>query len=127
MNDLEDDLNVDLTPLIDVTFMLVIFFIMTMSFTTPVIDIILPSSTTSEVTKKNNLINVTINKQGDIFIDEQIYTLDKVISYIETKENVTINLFIDKEASSQHLIDMADIARKYAQGRLVINTNKVNP
>ena len=33
MNDLDDDLAVDLTPLIDVTFMLVIFFLMTMSFT----------------------------------------------------------------------------------------------
>ena len=32
MNDLDDDLAVDLTPLIDVTFMLVIFFLMTMSF-----------------------------------------------------------------------------------------------
>ncbi len=37
MSDLDDDLNVDLTPLIDVIFMLVIFFIMTMSFTLPVI------------------------------------------------------------------------------------------
>ena len=44
----DDDLHVDLTSLIDVIFMLVIFFIMTMSFTLPEIELNVPTSTTAE-------------------------------------------------------------------------------
>ena len=44
-----DILHVDLTPLIDVIFMLVIFFILTMSFTSPVIDLTLPNSKAATV------------------------------------------------------------------------------
>ena len=43
MNDLDDDLKLDLTPMIDVIFMLIIFFIMTMSFVMPVINVDLPT------------------------------------------------------------------------------------
>ena len=38
---LNDDISLDITPLIDVIFMLLIFFIMTTTFSKPVLDIIL--------------------------------------------------------------------------------------
>ena len=46
--DFDEDINIDLTPLIDVIFMLLIFFIMTTTFSKPVIDIMLPASKTAE-------------------------------------------------------------------------------
>ena len=39
-DELEEEPRVDLTPLIDVIFMLVIFFVMTMTFSKPVLDVV---------------------------------------------------------------------------------------
>ena len=51
-DELEEEPRVDLTPLIDVIFMLVIFFVMTMTFSKPVLDVVLPAAQNSEVRKK---------------------------------------------------------------------------
>lgn len=64
MHDHDDDLNVDLTPLIDVIFMLVIFFIMTMSFTLPVIDFNLPQSGTAQSENRTATIRVSVDENG---------------------------------------------------------------
>ena len=47
MHDFDEDASIDLTPVIDVIFMLLIFFIMTTTFSKPVLDIVLPASETS--------------------------------------------------------------------------------
>ena len=44
MHDFDEDASIDLTPVIDVIFMLLIFFIMTTTFSKPVLDIVLPAS-----------------------------------------------------------------------------------
>ena len=124
MNDLDDDLNVDITPLIDVIFMLVIFFIMTMSFTLPVIDVVLPQSTTSSQVQKNNNIVICVNKGGDILYKDKIIDKNELIAIIEDTPKATLELNIDGQSVTQNLIDIADIARKYTDGRLIINTNK---
>lgn len=51
----DDDLSLDLTPLIDVIFMLVIFFVLTTTFSKPVIDMILPKSTSAVVDTNHNI------------------------------------------------------------------------
>ena len=67
-DELEEEPRVDLTPLIDVIFMLVIFFVMTMTFSKPVLDVVLPAAQNSEVKKKtaelviSESISLTIRK-----------------------------------------------------------------
>ena len=70
MNEHDDDLNVDLTPLIDVIFMLVIFFIMTMSFTLPVIDFNLPQSGTAQSESRTTTIRVSVDAHGNFSAGE---------------------------------------------------------
>lgn len=123
MNDLDDDLNLDITPLIDVIFMLVIFFIMTMSFTLPVVDVFLPQSTTATQVQKNNNIVICVNKAGDILYKNKKIDKNELIVIIEDTQKPTLELNIDSQSTTQNLIDIADIARKYADGRLIINTN----
>ena len=59
MHDFDEDASIDLTPVIDVIFMLLIFFIMTTTFSKPVLDIVLPASEASEETirKKARLVS----------------------------------------------------------------------
>lgn len=124
MSDFNDDLNIDLTPLIDVIFMLVIFFIMTMSFSTPVIDILLPNSTTATNNKISNSLNIIVNSSGNIFVDEKEITNKELENMLNNNQYEALNLYIDKDTKTQYLIDIADLSRKYTEGKLYINIAK---
>ena len=74
-----DILHVDLTPLIDVIFMLVIFFILTMSFTSPVIDLTLPNSKAATVSReKNPDIKICISKDGNFYYQKKSISLIQI-------------------------------------------------
>lgn len=126
MNDFDDDLHVDLTPLIDVIFMLVIFFIMTMSFTIPSIDFELPKAQSAQVSVNNNVINIAINSKGQIMHEGLIIDNNKLIELIKSNTEATISLSIAKDAASEHLIYIADLARIYSQGKMAISVLKSN-
>lgn len=132
MNDLDDDLSVDLTPLIDVTFMLVIFFLMTMSFTLPVIDFTLPQAQTAQTESQRTTLRISVDAHGSFMLNNvpcaqselgpQIQ--EHVISTNNAGKELTLELVIDAAAPSQHLITVADLARTYTQGRLMVVTTK---
>ena len=68
--DIDEEINIDLTPLIDVVFMLLIFFIMTTTFSKPVLDVILPASKMAEGKETQTqeiLISVTKVRRTQIF------------------------------------------------------------
>jgi len=64
---------IDLTPMLDVVFILLIFFIVTSVFITEAgIDVAKPEASTAEP-KSKDLILIAVSPQGDIWIDgEQI-------------------------------------------------------
>lgn len=134
MSDLDDDLNVDLTPLIDVIFMLVIFFIMTMSFTLPVIDFDLPQSSTAQAEQQGRTMRISVDINGNYIVDEQARTLDELNDLVKERmvtcqqdhEDLTLELVIDSQSPTQYLINIADLARAYTQGRLIVVSEKVD-
>ena len=71
-DDLDEEPKVDLTPLIDVIFMLVIFFVMTMTFSRPVIDLTLPAAENSLVQKSNQELVLQVNEAGTILCNDKV-------------------------------------------------------
>lgn len=132
MNDLEDDLSVDLTPLIDVTFMLVIFFIMTMSFTLPIIDFSLPQATTAQVEHENSRLRISVDKNGSYMVNNEVVAQEALATIVQERavaarnagEDLALELVIDATAPTQHLITVADLARTYTNGRLMVVSEK---
>lgn len=129
MNELDDDeLKVDLTPLIDVIFMLVIFFIMTMSFTLPVVDFNLPQSTTAQAETRTDTIRISVSTDGSYSFDQTKVTnpadLPELIKQrqaaVPEGTLLSLELVIDAAAPAQHIITVADLARQYTGGRLMV-------
>lgn len=129
MNELDDDeLKVDLTPLIDVIFMLVIFFIMTMSFTLPVVDFNLPQSTTAQSETRTDTIRISVSTDGSYSFDQNKVTnpadLPELIKQrqasVPAGTLLSLELVIDAAAPAQHIITVADLARQYTGGRLMV-------
>lgn len=118
--DENDDFRVDLTPLIDVIFMLVIFFIMTASFDLPVLDLQLPTAQSSGSVTDNHRVSVVVDKDGNLKISGQSVTFDEIASRLSESDKSVLEVVIDSRAPSGILVRMADIARVNANGRLLI-------
>ncbi len=74
----------DMTPLIDVVFQLLIFFMLTSSFIAqPGIKINLPKAVTSEVVQEAKNVTITLTKENLLYFNE------KLISESELKEKLT--------------------------------------
>ena len=79
----EDDAAIDLTPMLDVTFIMLIFFIVTTSFVKESgIDVNRPTASTSEKKEKASII-IGINESGDIWLDKRKVDIRSVRANIE--------------------------------------------
>ena len=122
--DFDEDINIDLTPLIDVIFMLLIFFIMTTTFSKPVIDIMLPASKTAEKAgSETKEIVITVSNKGDIYYDKNIISANELEKILKDNPDKILNMFIDKTAPFQSFVHIVDIAKKEREGRFIISTD----
>lgn len=115
----------DLTPLIDVVFLLLIFFIVSTTFNKyGNIDIDLPTSTlASEETKDKNL-EIIIDKDNKYFItlgDKKNVeiTFEELDSYLNGVESVSVTG--DKELKYQYIIDIITKVKQHGIENLGIN------
>lgn len=125
MQEFDDDLHVDLTALIDVIFMLVIFFIMTMSFTLPAINLNVPTSTTAQTQKDDpKSVILTIDEKGALYLNDNKVSLSDIENILKHENKDGIILYLDPKAPSQSFIDIADLSRTYTQGKLSIKAKQ---
>jgi len=115
---LKPQINVDLTPLIDVVFQLVIFFMISSVFNTaPGITLDLPESATSENVEVTEL-RLTVLSEEEIYVNKELCTLltleDTLIRVRERdliEEPVAI-LDGDRNIPYQLMIELLDILRR---------------
>lgn len=106
---------INMTPLIDMVFILLIFFIVTTSFVKETgVDVSRPSAKTA-VKKELANIMVAIKPNGEIWIDKRSVDIRAVRANIERlhAENPegSVIILADKEAKSGLLIQVMDQAR----------------
>ncbi len=116
---LSPEARVDLVPMIDVVFQLVIFFMVTSTFMmTPGISLVFPASTTTEPVLMTNVV-VTIASQDEIYINRERYTLasfeDALAAMDEQKRSEIDSIVIegDREVSYDLMIKVLDRLRLY--------------
>jgi len=69
---------INLTPLIDVIFLLLVFFMLTSSFTYPALDLDLPSAQQQpEMTRQQRLV-VSVDAHGAIYLNRSEVTKDQL-------------------------------------------------
>ena len=116
--------------------MLVIFFIMTMSFTLPVIDFNLPQSSTAKSEERPYTMRISVDAHGNYTVGADTKTTKDALPELiaaelqkstEAQHELTLELVIDAAAPSQELIHVADLARTYTQGRLVVVSTPIDP
>ena len=117
---------IDIAPLIDVVFLLIIFFMLTSPFTSPAgIQVKLPKAITSDILKEENFI-VTITGEDIIYLNGIILTikeLRKELSQI-ARNNKPILIKADRRASVGRIVEVWDLCRELKIERINIATNQ---
>ena len=121
---LEEEPGIDLTPLIDTIFMLLIFFIMTTTFSRPVLDIMLPASSESEASSHKREQVISIRADGTLHYEGRRIETSEVDGILAERPEAMLNLYVDKKAPFEAFVQVVDIARVRKGGRFVISTQQ---
>lgn len=117
---------INLTPLIDVILMLLIFFILSTSLVSQSgINVKLPKAITSDVIKEENL-NVTITSENVIYLNNKIVTIKELRLNLEKirNKNQPILLKADRRSSVGRIVDVWDLCRELGIERINIATDQ---
>lgn len=119
---------IDLTPMLDVVFIMLIFFIVTASFIKEAgIEVNRPEATTAEAKKHANIL-IAINANNEVWIDKNRIDIRAVRAQIERlhAENPkgTVVIQADDKASVETLTDVADAARQVGVYDVSVATEK---
>ena len=111
-----EESEINITPMLDIVFIILIFFIVTTSFVKEIsIDVNRPTKSPIKEQKKSEVISVRISAEGQIFVQDRLITLDAVRANIESnlalKPQATVVVVSDREADAGFLVKVIDQSR----------------
>lgn len=127
-----DEVGINLTPLIDVVFLLLIFFMVSTTFTREAhLSIDLPEAEGKPVEELDNQIEILVDESGRYrvngvaLVDNTMRTLQAAI-YKESTGDTTLPMIIsaDADAAHQHVVQAMDAAGQMGFVHLSITTRQ---
>ncbi len=118
--------NVDMTPMIDIVFQLILFFLVSTTFATlPGIKLNLPQSHTSESTSLMG-ITITADSNGALYFNDKEVSLtslgDELLAFdtgTTKKEEFPVSLEADSDVTNGTIVKIFDVIRE--SGYCLIN------
>jgi biopolymer transport protein ExbD len=112
----EEEATVDITPMLDVVFIMLIFFIVTATFLKPAgIEVNSPRASTAQVQEKANIL-IAIDAENKIWVNRREIDLRSVRPNIEKlhAENPkgTVVIQADKESKTDTLVQVMNASRR---------------
>jgi biopolymer transport protein ExbD/biopolymer transport protein TolR len=125
----EDEPRIDLTPMVDVVFLLLIFFMISTTFVeSPGISIKLPESSSQTIDREPKEIKVYLSREGDIYHGERKLTIDDfralLAEHQSEAERTTVLLLADQESRHGKVVTLMDLARDAGYVKLAIATEQ---
>ncbi len=117
----------EVTPLVDIVFLLLIFFLLTATYVkNPNLDIQLPKASINQATGDDIDVAVVITTDGELRYGNEEVSLEKLegILRAEFSQNETAVVVIRADDGSRHgrVVEVMDLAKKVGFGRLAIAT-----
>jgi biopolymer transport protein ExbD len=106
-------IRIEMIPLIDIVFLLLVFFIYAMISMAVhhALPVLLPTSATAKIDKEL-LLSVTVKSDGSLYVNKEKIAFNDLTSVLKAKtatdENVGILLFADRSLSYQNLFRVLD-------------------
>lgn len=118
----------DLTPIVDVVFNLLIFFALSLNFSqiTSSINIKLPKAKSSEIVTEKQVV-VTIEKGNKIYINDKKLFIDQIPNYLDdiSKDKVVV-IKADEGIDHGFVVQVMDLIKRSGFNKLGIAVKKQN-
>jgi len=124
-----ESVRIDITSLIDVVFLLLIFFMVSTTFLDrPGLKLALPSTKTSEASRVEKLV-ITVTRDDRVFVGIEEVDMDilaqKIEEYVKrTTEEKTVRIRGDRKVNFGTIIKIMDICRQHGAEGITIETEK---
>ncbi|QTL98863.1 hypothetical protein GM661_13265 [Iocasia frigidifontis] len=124
------EMHLDIAPLIDIVFMLLLFFMLTSSFVTDNgIELNLPQAETGKIQEESEPVVIYIDQDQRIFLDNETFELEQLEkSLAEKLKNSQLKKVVlksDEAVPMGFVVKVMDIARQAKGENLIISTKKV--
>lgn len=116
---------IDIAPLIDMVFLLLVFFMLTSSFTFQSgINVKLPKAVTSD-TVSNDGFTVSITSEDVVYFNGKITTVKELEGFLKdaTKETLVM-IKADRRSSMGRIVDIWDLCRQLGVEKINIATTR---
>ena len=118
---------VDVTPLIDIIFQLVLFFMVSTTFvTSPGIEVDLPRSSSSTILRDRHDVKVWMTADGRVLVDDEPTSwqgLERIFAKAGSEDASTLVIIkADKAVEHGRVVAVMDLARRHGLTRLAIAT-----
>lgn len=118
--------HLDIAPLIDVVFLLLIFFMLTSSFIfQPGIKVNLPKAVTSEAIHERSLV-ILVTNSNLVYLNDRAITTEELDSRlrIAAKEKKPLLIKADSRASMGKIVEIWDMCRNTGISQISIATSQ---
>ena len=130
----KEDLDVNITPLIDIVFLLLIFFMVSTTFERESeIDVTLPEAAIDAPHEQSEVIEIVISSQGEFYvngkrvINKQVATLKQALLKVANgREDPRIIISADAKATHQSVVTVMDAARQLGFVHLSFATSQIS-
>lgn len=124
------DTNLNIAPLIDIVFLLLIFFVLSSHFVSHKgFKVKLPKAVHAQ-TQKNEEVTIFISKDGEILLNDRKVILENLTGALKAKlkesKSKTVIIKADEEINLGLAVKVMDIAKEANADGLVISTKTVN-
>jgi len=121
----------NITPLIDVLFILIIFFTVSSTFLEqPGIELKLPDAESSQTHTAQKVI-IYVDKNETIFLNDEQVNINILVEYVQAKlaeqKEKNVVLRADTEVDHGVVINIMDLLRKKGIYKIIISTEKPSP
>lgn len=120
-----DQADIDMTPMLDVVFIMLIFFIVTTSFVKESsLDVNRPSNKPNEVKTESQVVLISVDATGTVKVDNRQVDIDSVEANVQSalagKPDASVVVLISKDAGTGSLVKVLDQARSAGAKNLSI-------
>lgn len=125
--DADDEISIELTPLIDVIFMLLIFFIIATTFVKPKFEVALPDAESAKIvseSEKTPVCAITVDAAGTLFFDGVETPPEQLPKKFKEHEGKIFEVFSDKTAPFGAVMQLMDEAKKQGHENLLFMVEK---
>ncbi len=119
----DEEAGVDLTPLIDVVFLLLVFFILAGTFVRPGLEVNLPVAQSSVTPEKDRQwIIVSIDAKGCYQADGREQTLSGLLELMKCYPEKSLNFHVDRNAPFESFVKVVDQIKADGRDDFIITT-----